>query len=170
MTIHESARKPLRLWPGIVLVAVQIISFVVVPSLTPDAELPYGLMGGVLASLLIWVWWLLFSRAPWLERLGAMVLLVIAILGSKPLVDQSIAGAGQGFLIYGLGIVPTAMALVAWAALTRNLHGGLRWVTLAAAIVIGIMPFHLVRTPGVGGGRSAARPRPGRIEAASAGA
>jgi outer membrane protein assembly factor BamB len=144
--------KPLRLWPGIALVAVQLISFVVISPMTADADLPYGLMGGVLASLLIWVWWLLFSRAPWLERLGAIVLLVIAVIGSGPLVDQSISGAGQGYLMYALGIVPTAMALVAWAALTRNLRGGLRWVTLAAAILIGIMPFHLVRTPGVGGG------------------
>ncbi|MBY0495062.1 MAG: PQQ-like beta-propeller repeat protein [Cyanobacteria bacterium] len=152
MTIHGSARTPLRLWPGIALVVMQMIAFIVVPLLTPDAEVPYGMLGGVAASLLIWLWWLLFSRAWWLERLGAIALLVIAIIGSKPLVDQSIAGAGQGLLMYGLGIVPTAVALVAWAVLTRNRRGGLRWVTLVAAMVIGIMPFHLVRTPGVDGG------------------
>lgn len=144
--------KPLRLWPGIALVVVQLFSFMVLPSLTPDAEIPWGLMGGVGSSLLIWLWWLLGSRAAWLERGAALILLVIAIIGSKPIVHPSISGAGQGFLIYALGIVPTATALVLWAVATSSMRGQARLATLAAAIAIGILPFHVTRTPGVGGG------------------
>ena len=53
----------------------------------------------VSCGLAIVVWWMFFSRAPWVERLGALVLMVIAPIGTKFIVHKSIAGGGMGMLI-----------------------------------------------------------------------
>ncbi|MFN2514174.1 MAG: hypothetical protein ABR568_22520, partial [Pyrinomonadaceae bacterium] len=71
---EPTPRKPLRLWPGLVLVIVQWLAWFVVPLFGPDALL-YGIMVGALCALAIVVWWLLFSRAPWVERVGAPILM-----------------------------------------------------------------------------------------------
>src|ERR1041384_6832294 len=55
-------RKPLRLWPGIVAVALQWIGWFLVPAILPQAVY-IGLLAGVLGGLAILLWWLLFSRA-----------------------------------------------------------------------------------------------------------
>ena len=84
MTITHNgptSRKPLRLWPGVAIVVLQWLLAFGVPRIAPDAELfslPIGLLavlGGVLGGLAVVIWWLLFSRAPWVERLGAIVLI-----------------------------------------------------------------------------------------------
>ena len=74
MTITHNgptSRKPLRLWPGVVIVVLQWLLAFGVPRIAPDAELfslPIGLLavlGGVVGGLAVVLWWLLFSRAPW---------------------------------------------------------------------------------------------------------
>ena len=42
--------------------------------------------------MLVLVWWLFFSRAPWSERVGAVVLMVVGLLAASRIVHQSIAG------------------------------------------------------------------------------
>ena len=70
-TRERPARKPLRLWPGVAIVVLQWLLAFGVPRIAPDAEilsLPIGLLGvlgGVLGGLAVVIWWLLFSRAPW---------------------------------------------------------------------------------------------------------
>ena len=64
------------------------------------------MLGGAIGALLILLWWLFFSRAPWLDRIAAIVLVAVAVVLSKFVVHLSIAGAGQGFLVYVLGIQP----------------------------------------------------------------
>src|SRR5712692_8067864 len=87
----ESApRKPLRLWPGVVAVVLQWLVWFVVPIVAPDVMM-FGMIGGVVCGLAILVWWLFFSRVPWSERIGAIVLMVVAVLATKPIVHQSIA-------------------------------------------------------------------------------
>src|SRR4030095_10978170 len=90
-----------------------------------------------------------FSRAPWLERVGAIVLMVVAVLATKRIVHESIAGAGQGMLIYILPTPYLGLALVAWAVVTRNIQGAARRASLVAAILLACAPFALIRTAGV---------------------
>src|SRR5687768_11485682 len=77
-------RKPLRLWPGVLFAVLLVLARFVIPTIAPDlfiAEMPItllGTFGALLASLAIFVWWLFFSRAPWIERLGAFVLMIVA--------------------------------------------------------------------------------------------
>jgi outer membrane protein assembly factor BamB len=154
-TNELSQRKPLRLWPAVVIAIVQLLVMFGAPVVAPDAEFPIGMLGGVVGALLIAVWWLLFSRARWFERVGAIVMMIVAVLATRAVAHESMAGAGQGNLILILPTPYLALALVAWAVATRRLSDGLRRVSLVAAILLVCAPFALMRTSGVGGGGSA---------------
>jgi outer membrane protein assembly factor BamB len=145
----NTTARPLRLWPGIGLAAVMLISFFVVPVALPEAELPYGLIGAALAAVGIVVWWLLFSRAAWIERIAALVLAVLFALGVKQLSHLSIAGAGQGILPYLLSALLMTFGLVIWAAATQRFSNGVRRATLPLALALACMPLLIVRTAGV---------------------
>ena len=70
----------------------------------------------------ILVWWLFFSRAPWSERLGALVLMVVALLATSRLVHVSIADRADGDAVALLCALPVlSLALVAWAVASRRL-------------------------------------------------
>jgi outer membrane protein assembly factor BamB len=73
-------QKPLRVWPGVVIVILALLLRYVVPIVAPGA-LFYGVIGQVIGALAILVWWLFFSRAPWVERLGAVVLMTAQLSG-----------------------------------------------------------------------------------------
>ena len=144
------ARKPLRLWPALAIVAIQIAAVALAPFLVEDPMLA-GIGAVVGGALLIVLWWLFFSRAPWLERIGALVLMVPLALVTKRLANISIAGAGQGFLVYIMAVPLLAFGLVVWAASTRRLDALARRTALVAALVIACTPILLIRTDGVGG-------------------
>ncbi len=146
-----TTQKPLRLWPAVVIAIVQLLVMFGAPVVAPDAG-PIGMLGGVVGALAILVWWVFFSRAPWSERVGAIVLMIVAVWATRTVVHESIAGAGQGNLIIILPTPYLGLALVAWAAATRHLRGGVRWASLAAAILLVCAPFALIRTAGIKGG------------------
>ena len=146
-----SPDRTLRLWPGVTLAAVQLL-VMVGGSFVPENGVMIAPLGGMAGAVLIFLWWLFFSRAAWAERIGAFVLMAIVILAAKSIADPSVVGAGQGMLMYMLPIPFIALALVAWAAITESLQGVSRYTSLAAAIVIAVTPFVLVRTAGVRGG------------------
>ena len=58
---------PLRLWPGIALVATQWFARFVLPLLVPAAT-PYAILSGLVFALGVVIWWTFFSRAPRSER------------------------------------------------------------------------------------------------------
>jgi outer membrane protein assembly factor BamB len=150
MTNESNAEKPLRLWPGAAAVALQWLPWLVLPIVAPEA-LRYGMFAGVLGGLVIVVWWLFFSRAPWSERLGALVLMPLAVFATKQLVHPSIANAGMGMMLPIFAIPVLSFALVAWAAASRRLSSGPRRVTMLASILLACGIFTLVRTGGISG-------------------
>jgi hypothetical protein len=141
--------KPLRLWPGVAIAVVTVLVVVIAPML-PGGSL-YAMLGGALGALLILLWWLFFSRAAWLDRIAALVLVAVAVVLTKSLVDISIAGAGQGILVYVLGVQPLMLALVVWAAVTRDARPSTRRLALIATIILASVPINLLRTGGIGG-------------------
>jgi outer membrane protein assembly factor BamB len=147
-TDAPTLRKPLRLWPGVVILVLQWLAWFVVPYLVPEALL-YGLLGGVLCGLAIIVWWLFFSRAPWLERVGALALMVVALIGTKRIVHASIAGGSMGYLLYVIAIPILSLALVAWAVASRRLADGPRRAVMVATILAACGVFTLIRTGGL---------------------
>src|SRR5688572_2329985 len=109
--------KPLRLWPGVAIAVVQVLVMVIAPIVSFEGGM-LAMLGGALGAVLLVLWWLFFSRAPWLERIAAMLIVIAGVVLSTYLVHLSIAGAGQGFLVYILGLQPLMLGLVAWAVLT----------------------------------------------------
>ena len=142
-------QKPLRLWPGVMFAVSMVVLFVLAPIVLPDVELPVGMMATLVGAVGILFWWLFFSRAPWVERVGVIVLMVLAVVIAKRVVHPSISGAGQGMVIYILPLPFLTLGLVAWAVATRNLSNGPRRAALVLAIALAITPFTVVRTSGV---------------------
>lgn len=143
-------RKPLRLWPGVVAVVLQALAWFVVPVVAPDAFL-FAVLGGLLGGVVILVWWVFFSRAAWLERVGALVLIVVALVGTSRVVHPSIATGMMGLMLVIYAIPVLSLALVVWAVATRRLPDVLRRTTMVAAILVACSVFTLLRTGGVAG-------------------
>src|SRR6185436_15397465 len=113
-------QKPFRVWPGVVAVVLQWLLWFVVPIVAPDAAMG-AMLGAVVCALAVIVWWLFFSRAPWIERVGAIVLVVVAVAVTKRIVHQSIANGMMGMMLPIYSIPIQCLALVAWAVATRRL-------------------------------------------------
>jgi len=138
----------IRLWPVVVIVWL-VVSFGAL-MFVPDALL-YGLLGGLVGALAILVWWVFFSRTPWFERLGAIILMALAIVVTKPFLHLSIATAGMGNLFYIYAILLESLGLAVWAVFARRLEGVARWASLVATIVLACGVLTLLRTGGVTG-------------------
>ena len=150
-TNELTPRTPLRLWPGVVA-ALLLIAFKLVMPLFGTAGLPTMFLGGVAGGALIILWWLFLSRAPWIERLGAIVVMILAIAATVPFLDPSITQAGQGKLFYILVFPVVALALVAAAVVSRRFGAGSRRAVIVLAIAAASGSFALLRTGGVTGG------------------
>ncbi len=141
--------RPLRLWPGVAAVVLQSLLWFVVPAVVPDAAL-FGMFGGIFfCGVVVLVWWLFLSRATWSDRLGALVLMILAVIATKPLVHASIASGG---LLYVLAIPVMSLALVSSSAASRGFTIRTRRMSMIASIALACGAFMLVRTGGVLGG------------------
>src|SRR5688572_18807377 len=119
-TNQIAPRKPLRLWPGVTLAVLLLLVRFVAPVFPDGAML--GLIGSVAVGALIVLWWLLFSRAPWGDRIGAVLLMVVAVFATYFVVHESIRGGMMGYMVPIILAIPSmSVALVAWAAATRRL-------------------------------------------------
>jgi outer membrane protein assembly factor BamB len=146
----STARKPLRLWPGAVAALVLVLVRFGVPAVFPDGAI-FGLLGSLVLALVILAWWLLFSRAPWSERVLAIVLMIAAIAATARLVHPSIRGGMMGMMLPIHATPGLAVALVAWAAATRRLAPRQRIAALAPTIVVAAGVWVLLRTDGITG-------------------
>jgi outer membrane protein assembly factor BamB len=149
-TDEQTSQKPLRLWPGVVAVVLQWLVWLAAPLVAPEAAF-VGVLGGLLGGLTIVVWWLFFSRAPWAERAGAIVLMVVAVVATQRVVHQSLANGMMGLLLPIYAIPALSLALVAWAVASRRQSSGPRRASMAAAILLACGAFTLLRTGGITG-------------------
>ena len=150
MANTPDARKPLRLWPGAVIVTLQWLIIFGVLMLAP-AHAGIAILSGLACAVLVVLWWLFFSRAPWFERIAATLLIIVAVAAISPLLHRSIAGGMMGYMrfVYGAPLLP--LALMIWATTTRGMTTGRRraWMT---ALLLACLPLTLVRTDGLTGG------------------
>jgi outer membrane protein assembly factor BamB len=147
---NSTARKPLRLWPGIVAVALQCLLWIVIPIVAPEAVI-YAVLGGVAGGLIVLVWWLFFSRAPWSERVGAIVVMVVAVFATRFVVHRSIENGMMGMMLPIYSIPVLSFALVVWAWATRHFSNRPRRAAMVAAILLACGVFTLLRTGGISG-------------------
>ena len=155
-----ASRNPLRVWPGVVIAIALILLRYIAPLVAPDAELystPLALiamLGGMACAIGIIVWWLFFSRAPWVERISAVVLMIVAVFATRLVVHESIKGGMMGLMLVFYAIPIISLALVAWAVATGRFAVGLRRASLVGTILLACVPWTLVRTAGLYGGGS----------------
>src|SRR3990172_1852981 len=138
----------IRLWPVVVIVWL-VVSFGIV-MFVPDALL-YGMVGGLVGALAILVWWVFFSRTPWSERVGAVILMAIALAATKRFLHVSMATAGMGMLFYIYTIPLLSLAFAVWAVFARRLEAGARWASMVATILLACGVWTLLRTGGITG-------------------
>jgi outer membrane protein assembly factor BamB len=149
-TNEPASRKPLRLWPGVLAAVLLVLFKLVVPIIGPGAP-PIAMLGGLVGGLVIVLWWVFFSRAPWSERLGAVAVMIAALPATTPFLHPSIAEASLGPLFYILAVPIVSLALVVWAAASRRLSSGPRRVAMVVTILLACGVFTLLRTSGVTG-------------------
>ena len=140
--------KPLRLWPGVVaVVLLWLVRFglkIVVPGFK---GFKLGMLGGFVCVLAVVVWWVFFSRARWSERLGALVLMVVALFATFRLNHESM----RLLWLLGYGVPVLCLAFVAWAVASRHLSDGARRATMVATILLACGMWTAVRTDGFTG-------------------
>jgi len=141
MSPEPAQPTPLRLWPGVLIVVVQLLlAYVPRQFAAGSMAMFFGMMGSLLGgTLLVWIWWLFFSRARWSDRLGGLALMIVAYAAAVPLSHPS---ARMALLIPG----------VPWlcAAFVLSLFAGRRWVTVVA-VLVATLGWTLVQTDGVTG-------------------
>jgi outer membrane protein assembly factor BamB len=143
-------QKPLRLWPGIVAAVMLWLMWYLLPIVVPSTAAGYGAaLGALVFSLVILVWWAFLSRAPRIERFGAIGLIVVVLAIAPRLLHESISTAGQGMMFFFYAIPVACLALVVWAVAARNLPQGPRRATLVATILVSCLGWGLLRTSGV---------------------
>jgi outer membrane protein assembly factor BamB len=146
-----AARKPLRLWPGIAAAMLIVLLWLVrfaLPSLVPEA-MGYSILGGVAAGAVILLWWVLFSRSPWVERVSAILLMIVALAAASRILHPSIATGMMGLMFPIYAIPVLGFALVVWAVASRGLSDRARRATMVATILLACGLWTLLRTNGV---------------------
>src|SRR5688572_449703 len=99
-TNEATPRKPLRLWPGVAAAVLMLLVRFVAPLFGPE-YVSLGMLGGIAGGLVIVLWWLFFSRAPWSERLSAVALMIAVVAAAwriPGILHKSIATAGMGMM------------------------------------------------------------------------
>jgi outer membrane protein assembly factor BamB len=149
-TIGSEMAKPLRLWPGIVIVILQWAVRFVLPAIAPGA-VAIGIFGGVLLGIALIVWWAFFSRAAILERWLAAVLMIFALLVSYHFLHISMSTAMMGMMYPVFAIPVLCLAFVVWAVLTQRLNNKLRRISMVVVIFFAAGFWICIRTNGMDG-------------------
>ncbi len=145
-----TSQKPLRLWPGVILAVLLCLLTFGLPIIAPD-QAGTAMLAGVACGLAIVLWWLFFSRTPWTDRIGAIVLMAAAVAVTKLVVHKSISNGMMGFMLplYSLPIM--SLALVVSVVASRRLSIVVRRAVISVAILMGCGLFTLIRTGGMTG-------------------
>jgi len=145
---EQTRRKPLRLWPGVVAAVLLLLVRFGVPAVQPGFEgFRVATFGTFLGVLAIFVWWAFLSRAPWPERWGAIVLMVVALVATWRINHESMKL--MWCIFYAVPLL--SLALVGQTVAGRRLTDGPRRAALVATILLVCGPWTLVRMDGLTG-------------------
>jgi len=144
----DELRKPLRLWPGVVAVLLLWLSRFGLKALIPGFQgFMYAVQGALILAIVLFIWWLFFSRARWADRLGALALMAASLGGVWLLRHESM---GPHWL-FTYAIPVLFLAFVASLVAARRLAGARRRSAAAAALLLSSAAWLLVRTEGITG-------------------
>jgi outer membrane protein assembly factor BamB len=144
------APRPLRLWPAVMFVALYVLLRFGLPLVMDEAG-AFVMLVSLVCGLGIVLWWLFFSRAPWLERLGLIVAMAAAMVAMMWIVHPSIHNGAMGMLPYVFTLPMMALAFGAAMAIGGRWAPGKRRAAMVAAIVLGCASIAVIRTEGMKG-------------------
>jgi outer membrane protein assembly factor BamB len=149
-TVESTQQRPLRLWPGVVIVLLQWLTRLGLPVIAPDIG-SFAVGSGPIGALAVVVWWVFFSRAAWVERMGAILLMVAAMAATPYILHESVRAGNMGaqFFVYAPAIL--SLGFVAWAVVTRDLPDRLRRAAMVVTILLACGGFALFRNDGLSG-------------------
>src|SRR3954468_15512908 len=139
----------LRLRPAIVA-AVLLVMARLLPVVYPAGGL-IGALGSLLLTLAIVVWWLFFSRTPWLERLGVLAAAVLLLVATSFVVHPSIRGGMMRNMVWVAPPPDMAFGLVLGLLIARRMSPAARRVAAMAGIIAGCALWTMLRTDGIKG-------------------
>jgi outer membrane protein assembly factor BamB len=147
-------QKPLRLWPGVVIVILQWFVRFVFPAIASGAlsdTMVIGVFGGLIGGLLVVIWWAFFSRAPLFERWTAILLMIVSLGATSQIIDKSIETSMMGmmFIVYSVPVL--SLSFVAWAFVSRRFSNRTRRLTMVAVIMLASGFWSLLRSDGMDG-------------------
>jgi outer membrane protein assembly factor BamB len=137
-----------RWWPPVVIVVLQYATMVACATLAPETPIHFvGLMASPpLATLLLILWWLFFSRVPVRDRVCGLLMAAAVVLGCRALADKSMAPVIGVYGVAALTTMVTGMLL---------LSAGLRWSRrrwlLALTVAGTCMVWTVLRLDGLDG-------------------
>ena len=141
-------RTPLRLWPGVVALVLQWLARFGIKAVVPGFKgFALAAQGGLIGAVAVVLWWAFLSRAAWLERLAAIVLMIVALAATWSLRHESMGP----FWLFAYAIPILCLAFVVWAVASRRLADGPRRATMVATLVLACGGWTLVRTEGITG-------------------
>jgi outer membrane protein assembly factor BamB len=150
ITLDPKQLKPLRLWPGVVIVIVQWLVRFVIPLFVLNFT-AYSLFGGLLLGLATFIWWAFFSRAPLFERWAYLLLMIVALAGTSQVLDKSIATSMMGmmFILYSIPVL--TLAFVVSVVVSQHFSTGLRRTTMVVTILLASGFWIFLRSEGMDG-------------------
>lgn len=142
------APRPLRLWPGLLIVAMQL-GVIFIPSwIVPGTLVAFLCMfyAPLVGAVLLLAWWVFFSRASWLDRILIPFAAIVLGLLATQIADKSMP---FGLLMYG---IPTICAVwVGWLAVSGSLRMITRRAGLLLLLVVAWGYFCTIRLDGIEG-------------------
>src|SRR5262245_24052079 len=145
--------RRLRLWPGLVIVALQWLVMFGAGWIAPGEMIHFYamFMTPFVAAIAIIFWWLLASRLPWSDRL--LGLAACAAIGGAAAAVSDESMLPLAILFYGLPVVTTAWVL--WLLVALGLSERVRSLGLVVVFALGWGFFALLRFEGVWGDMAA---------------
>src|SRR4026209_2986590 len=147
--------KALRLWPGVAAAVAIVVFRIVIPAFIPDAGI-LGMAAALAGTVAIVIWWLFFSRASWLDRIGAIVIMIVAAFATSPLLHRVVTNGMMG-MMFPIYAVPVLLgpAFVAAVVLKHRASTLVRRAAMAVGILLACAAWTLIRTDGIQGGSGA---------------
>ena len=145
-------QKPLRLWPGVLIVVLQWVAWLVAPIVISGSIGGFvAVLGLLFGGLAVVAWWTFFSRAPRSESWGGVILMIVALVATPRILHESVATGNMGFQFFMYAIPVLSLAFVVWAVASRRLADGPRRATMVATILLACGVWTLVRSDGITG-------------------
>ena len=153
---EPTQQKPLRLWPGVVIVMLQWLVWYALPLyMTEVMAMAVSVFGGLVGGLAVIVWWAFFSRVPRSERWGAVVLMIVALVTTPFFLHVSIKTGLGGVMFFMYAVPVLSLGLVLWALVSRRLPNRPRRIVLVVTILLTCGVWTLVRSDSLIGPASA---------------